>query len=308
MPANTLGTLSPTVVSLKVLQFLKKKFPMLTAVATDFSEEAVLLNQQVTSRVVVPPPVSDYQSPAAGGTGYAAGAASTTDVPVIINKHKFVSLSFSDTEIASTRRNLVEEQIAASAYALGRQAALDLFALVTPAAFPNPTSVTAAANVSRNTILAVRAALNTQGATEENRFGVINTPTMEFLGADQTIVSRFFYNTEPDFKGGHIEGLAGFDDIFEYTELNPANNLLGFFGAKEALVFAARVPADPTELIPGGLPLPGKIENVLDPDSGLSLQMRYWYDFEAGALNMVLTWMYGVALGVAGHGTLLVHA
>lgn len=281
---------------------------MLESVATDFSEEAVLLNQTVTSRVVTPPAVQDFTSIAAGGSGYVSTAAATVDVPVIINKHKFVSLSFSDTEIASTRRNLIDEQIAASAYSLGRQAAIDLFALATPTNFPDNVSVTAAANVDRNTVLAVRAKLNQAGASEDNRFGVIESATMQSLGADPTIVSRFYYNQEPDFKGGHIEGLAGFDDIFEYTELNSANNLLGFFGAKQALVFASRVPADPTELVPGGLPLPGKIENVVDPDSGMGLQMRYWYDFREGSLNMVLTWMYGVALGVAGHAALLVHA
>src|SRR5260221_8288142 len=293
MPANTLGTLSPTVVSLKVIQFLKKEFPMLTSVATDFSEEAVLLNEQVTSRVVVPPPTQDYVSPGAGGTGYAASAASTTDIPVSISKHKFVSLSFSDTEIASTRRNLVEEQTAAAAYALGRQAAIDLFALVNPVNFPNDVTITAPTNADRTTILAVRAKLTTAGASDMNRFGAVNPATFESLGADQTIVSRFFYNQEPDFKEGVIQGLAGFDRIFEYPELNTANKLLGYFGTKEALVFAARVPADPTELGPGGVPLPGIIKNITDPDSGLSLQMRYWHDFQGGALNLGLTWMQG---------------
>jgi hypothetical protein len=304
MPANTLGTLSPTVVTLDVIQYLKKKFPMLTRVATDFSKDAVLLNQNVISRVVTPPPTHDYVAPNAGGTGYASvDGAATTDVPVTINKHKFVSLSFSATELSSTRRNLVQEQASAAAYALGRQAAIDLWALVTPTAFTQKYAIKAAANAARNTVTQLRAILVTAGA-DTNRFGITNPTVFSALSEDLGVISRFnFGSVDPDFQQGSIQGLAGFEAIDEYAELNAANALLGFFGAKESLIFAARVPQDPTTVI--DVPLPGRIEYVTDPDSGLTLMYQYWYDFGGGQLNMVLSWMYGVALGVTGHGAVL---
>jgi hypothetical protein len=95
MPANSLGTLSPTVVTLDTIAFLKKTFPVITAISTDFSADATLLNEQVISRVVTPPPTHDYSAPSGGGTGYAPqDAATTTDVPVRINKHKFATWPF----------------------------------------------------------------------------------------------------------------------------------------------------------------------------------------------------------------------
>jgi hypothetical protein len=305
MPANTLGTLSPTVVTLDVIQYLKKKFPMLTRVATDFSKDAVLLNQNVISRVVTPPPTHDYVAPSAGGTGYASqDGAATTDVPVTINKHKFVSLSFSATELSSTRRNLLEEQKSAAAYALGRQAAIDLWALVTPTNFTQKYAIKAANNAARNTVTQMRQILVTAGA-DVNRFGICNPTVFSALSEDLGVISRFnFGSVDPNFNQGSIEGLAGFDAIDEYAELNTANSLLGFFGAKESMIFAARVPQDPTTVI--DIPLPGRIEYVTDPDSGLSLMYQYWYDFNGGQLNMVLSWMYGVAIGVPEHGSILV--
>ena len=53
MATNSLGTLSPDVISLDVLQFLKKRFPLLTQISTDFSQETVRLNTRIISRVEI---------------------------------------------------------------------------------------------------------------------------------------------------------------------------------------------------------------------------------------------------------------
>jgi|SRR6516162_284218 hypothetical protein len=301
MPANSLGTLSPTLVVLDTIQFLKKTFPVITQITTNFSDQAVLLNETVISRVVTPPPAHDYVSPAAAGTGYAAqDAATTTDVPVVINKHKFATLAFSDTEMSSTPRDLPTEQKQALAYSLGRQLLIDLFALVTPTNFTTTYQIVDPKNSNRHTVTAMRQLLVTNGASI-NRFGVVNPTVFAALAQDTGVISQFnFGSAKPDLSGGTIDGLAGFTQIIEYAELNTANSLAGFFGAKEALVMAARVPEVPD------ISLPGTVENVADPDSGLTIQYREYYDMMGGQLNVSLTWMYGVAKGVTGHGAILV--
>src|SRR5689334_2853868 len=128
MAANSLGTLSPTLVVLDTIAFLKKTFPVITRITTDFSNDATLLNETVISRVVTPPPTHDYSAPLAGGTGYnQQDAATATDVSVQINKHKFATLAFTDTELSSTPRDLPAEFKQALAYSLGRQLLIDLF-------------------------------------------------------------------------------------------------------------------------------------------------------------------------------------
>jgi len=303
MPANSLGTLSPTLVTLDTIAFLKKTFPIITQITTDFSADATLLNSTVISRVVTPPPAHDYVSPAAAGTGYnAQDAATTTDVPVVINKHKFATLAFSDTEVSSTKRDLTTEQKQALAYALGRQLLIDLFALVTPTNFTTTYQIVDPKNSNRHTVMAMRQLLVTNGASI-NRFGVVNPIVFAALGQDTSVISKFnFGGADPNLSSssGTIDGFSGFSTIIEYAELNTANSLAGFFGAKEALVMAARVPEVPD------IALPGIIENVVDPDSGLTIQYREYYDMMGGMLNVTLTWMYGVAKGVTGHGAILV--
>lgn len=301
MPANSLGTLSPTLVALDTIAFLKKIFPIIGQIATDFSPEATLLNSTVISRVVTPPPSHDYVAPLSGGTGYAQqDAATTTDVPVIINKHKFATLAFSDTEMASTKRDLPAEQKKAMAYSLGRQLMIDLFALATPTNFTAQYQIVDPANTNRHTISQLRKLLVVAGASID-RFGVVNADVFAALGQDPSVISQFNYGaSDPNYQEGTIKGFSGFSNIEEYAELNSANSLLGFFGARESFVMAARVPEVPD------IALPGVIENIQDPDSGLTLQYREYYDMMAGQFNVTLTWMYGVAKGVTGHGAILV--
>jgi len=303
MPANSLGTLSPTLVTLDTIAFLKKTFPIITQITTDFSAEATLLNSTVISRVVTPPPTHDYVSPAAAGTGYnPQDAATTTDVPVAINKHKFATLAFSDTEMSSTKRDLPTEQKQALAYALGRQIMIDWGALITPTNYPTSYQIVDPKNSNRHTVVALRQLLVTAGASI-NRFAVVNPIVFAALAQDTSVISKFnFGGADPNMatSSGTIDGFGGFQTIIEYAELNAANSLAGFFGSKESFVFATRVPEVPD------IALPGIIENVTDPDTGLTIQYREYYDMMGGMFNITLTLMYGVAKGVAGHAALLV--
>jgi hypothetical protein len=302
MATNVLGTLSPDVITLDVLQFLKKRFPMLTAVATDFSKEPVRLNTHIISRVVTPPAVQSY----APATGYAASAATTTDVSVLINQFRYVAVSFTDDQLASTPRNLVQEQVEAAAYSLGKDAFDQLMALALVANFPTHT-VSTAANMTRDVLTAIRYQLQVAGSVVP-RFGILDSAGMEYLLQDPTIVSRFYVNVEDsaiDQEAGILTGIGGFEKIYEYPDLTAkAANTLGFFGNKNALVFAARVPSDPAAFV-ADIPINAIIKNVVDEDTGLTLQYRYHYDVQMGRLDLILTWIFGVAIGVANHAALI---
>jgi hypothetical protein len=299
--ANTLGTLSPDVLTLDVIQFLKKRFPMLTAIATDFSNDPVRLNARIISRVVTVPPVASYTQAA----GYVSANAATVDVPVTINQFRHVTLSFYDDEMASTPRNLVQEQVEAAAYALGKDAFDKLMALCIVANFPTHT-VSTAANFTRDTLTALRFQLQVAGANIP-RHGILDSAGMEFLLQDPTIISRFYLNIDEasvNQEIGILTGIGGFEKIFEFADMTTdAPNTLGFFGTKDALVMAARVPSDPAAFV-SDIPINAVIKNVSDPDTGLTIQYRYHYDVKMGRLDMTLTWIFGVAVGVAGHAVL----
>lgn len=300
--ANTLGTLSPIELVLDCIQFLKLKFPILTAVATDFSSDAAKFNQQVISRVVTPISAADYSTT----TGYVASGTTVTDVPVTINKHKHVSVSFNEQELSSTPRNLIAEQTEAAAYSLGLQMSNDLWALCTTANFAANTAlnVANAAAINRTEVLALRKVLVKAGATNK-RYGIVSADVFGTLAADQTVYSKLYDAKTVNYEDGVIEGLAGFNRIVEFSGL-PAGStpyVQGYFGGKEGLLIASRVPADPG-IFASGVPIPALIGNVSDAETGLTIQYRYMYNPFLGILQMTLTVMYGVAVGVAGHAVI----
>lgn len=310
LPTNTLGTLTPDIIALKVLGYVKKKFPMISLFATDFSNEPIKFNTQVIAHVpVVGNGPSDYDPGADGvaGLGYGtAASASTLDVPVIVNKHKFVRIQFNEQELSGTARNLVEEQLSLKAYELGRGLLIDLFSAISIANFPTAVTETVL-NSDRTTLGKLRKQLTVQGAAFP-RYGVVNPDVFENITEDSRIINQQFGIEAPDYEGGVLTGINGFRSIYEWADLPVGENLTGYFGNPEGLVIATRVPSDPGAAIGMALPIPGIIKIVQDPDTGLGIMVRYSYNMDTGILACVLTWMYGFAKGVPAHAVRLASA
>lgn len=299
-----LGTLNASLVTLRVMEFLRKQFPVIGAVSTDFSDATVKFGQQVIGRVVTPPAVQDYDTV----TGYAPTGTTVLDVPVTMDEHRHATVEFNVEELSSTDRNLIDEQAGPAAYSLGKDAVDKLLALITTTNFPTETAE-AVANVDRVTMGKLRLGLNEQGASPFERFGILGGESFENLTDDAKIISRDYSvrGAEEDNRAfGRLTGIKGFGSIDEYVDLPTTDNLIGFFGTKASLLLTSRLPKDPALIMPeiaGG----GKVEIVRDPDTGMAMLVRTWYDWKLGKVYFSLVWMFGVAIGVPGHGRRLVH-
>jgi hypothetical protein len=296
--ANALGTLAPDVIAMDVLQFLIKKYPILTMFATDFSNEPAKYNARVVTRVPVVPAVQSYTQAA----GYAITPATTTDVPVTLNQFRHVTLAFYDDEMSSTSRNLVDEQVAVAAAALGKDAADKLIANITAGNYPQH-GVTTDATYTRAKMVAARQALVTAGA-QGNKVSILDAAAWAQLAQDPVVINTLNVGVSDaslSFQDGVMQGVGGFDKIVEYADLAATDaTLTGFFGTKNALIMCGRVPTDPTSLVP--VPINGIIKNVTDPSTGLTIQYRYHYQVDKGRLDMTLAWIFGTAMGVSLHG------
>lgn len=78
------GTLSTTELITDVIDAFKVRFPLMSAIGTDFSSDEAKLNQTITGRIVSLPSVQEYDAT----DGYKANSASanglTTDVSVTL--------------------------------------------------------------------------------------------------------------------------------------------------------------------------------------------------------------------------------
>lgn len=293
--ANTTGTLAGTLVLVQeVLDTLLVQFPILRQITRDFSNVGAKFNQQITSRVIVPT-VAIEHVPA---TGYQAADRTAIDVPLTINKQAEHTFLVTDREQSQTDRDLRNEFRKTAAHALGTKIVTDLFGTVLaasyPLAYPQASANFDAADLRRIKTLLNKAFVPDLG----NRFACLNSDFAEGLGLDNVIIANPNGAKSEVISGGALGRIHGFDTS-EFAAL-PTNNeqLGGIAGVPEAILMASRVPsvpADPAEI-------PGIIANVTEPNTGLTVQYRRWYQMSPAQAYEVLTVMYGFNVGLSENG------
>ena len=165
----------------------------------------------------------------------------------------------------------------------------DLLALVLNATYSNNTVVTAA-NFGADDVATLAGDLTTLNVPRSPRSMVIKPAYYAALAKDNAIQASYAFGNPGAIQDNNIPRVHGFD-VLEYSDI-PANseNLEGFVCGKEALIIAGRQPALPENWA-------GAVESVQDPDTGITLQLRNWYEGKDGAQYITATLIYGVAAG-----------
>lgn len=288
--ANTLGTTNGTIIAQRAMRTLLAMFPMVSKIARNFNSDGkVLWNQTVNAHVVTAAAAApDW----AAATGYVATARTQVDVPVLVNKHIHHTYAVDDQERTSTNINLIDRFAITAAWSIGKRFYDDLFALVTAANYPNALANIGVANFTRDHVVDCGTALNGRDVLPIDRFIVLNSGYAGALFKDRAVVSRDYVDGRP-FVTAELGRIHNFD-ISEYSQL-PANaeNLSGIAAVPEAFGIATALPEMPQERSGG------QLTQVIDQESGLSMLMRQWYDWNLGKELRTYTMMYGVAKGVA---------
>lgn len=298
LAANSLGSLSGDLIVQRSLTLLKLSFPMLEAISTDFSPDSVAFEQQVTSRIRSIPAVANFVP----GTGYATSNAVTTDVPVTIDNHKGVPISFNVNELANTSRNLFQEQAEGAQYALGKALVDALYALITPANFLNET-VSTLNDFGRAKMSVMRKDLNIRGVPKMRRFALLSSDFADKLLSDTNLLSLAAFRREEIITEGQLPRVSGFQP-YEAENLPTTDSLQGFAGTPETLVAATRVPSDYTQVMPAANH--GNVSVVTNPDTGISVQLVQYIDHNLAAAFWRIALMFGVAKGQTASGQRLV--
>jgi len=282
-----------------VLDKFKVQFPMLSAWSTDFSSGGAVIGQTKTARIRKAATVRDYD----GTTGYLANAAESTalleDVPVTINRHKHVPVKIDYLDVSSSTINL-NDAASEIAFDLGKECVDYVLSLVVAANF-SETSTFSTANSDLDATEDIRGDMNTIGARQTGRVGIVNTAVAATLGVDARVASRDYYgqlNGGAAFRG--FIGVSGFENIWEYPSLpGNAENLTGFFCTKEAIIIAADIPRAIANPDPS-LSRVVDIETMADPDTGLTLAMLTWAETGLMDCYKTVTWIYGAKAGKQG--------
>jgi hypothetical protein len=300
--ALTLST--PQILEL-VMDAFKVRLPFLTsAFATDFSDSQAKFNQQVNARIASLPTVQSYDA----STGYKANAAESKslldDVPVTINQHKHVPIKLDFLDEASTvnQINLLEEATMNCGYVLAKSMADYCLGLAVAANF-SETSTYSTANSDLDMLVNVREDLNAVGANTVGRFGIVNSAVMSTLTTDSRIASGDYHGQRIGAEAyGRLQNIQGFSNIWEYPDM-PANseNLSSFFGTKESIILATRVPTDTNDVARAmGIPQIASFETMTDEDTGLTLLGIKWIEQGTFDVYCTVAVMYGAVAGMQG--------
>jgi len=284
--ANTIGTTNANVIAQRALEILVADYSFLRNSVTDFSNEAAKYNASIYTHRISATTAQDYSQ----ANGYVATATTQTDVQITLNKFKHVSYSVDDQERTSSNINLIERFAGAAAHALGLQMVGDLLALVTSSSFTSALTQSSA-TFSYASVVSAGITLNNNNVPQHDRYAVLAPSYYGRLLNDSTIVANAQISGEQARTAG-IGSVAGFN-INMYSAV-PSNSITlgGFFAQREALLIAARVPEIPTNV-----PIPGTIDTVTEPRTGLSIQIREAYNVFSGQLQRTYCLIYGCKAG-----------
>jgi hypothetical protein len=165
----------------------------------------------------------------------------------------------------------------------------DLLDLVVAANFSSNHTV-AHADIAADDIATLAGNLTALNVPRANRSLVINPSYYATLAKDASIQAAYAYGGSESIRDNMIPRIHGFN-VYEYSALdNNGENLGGFVTGPESLLLATRQPSIPENWS-------GALESVQDPESGLTLQLRNFYDGLTGAQYITATIIYGVAKG-----------
>ena len=282
--ANTLGSVSNgKVIAQRALELLVENYNWISAGVTDFSDASAKKGDSITTHIVSIQSASDYSAT----TGYAPADVTQTDVTVSLNQFKHTTYAINDDERTSSNINLIERFAEQAAHALGKAMVDSVIALVTTH-YTSTLSVSADAATFRS-IVSAGLSLDNNKVPMGGRFAVLSPGNYASLLNDSNIVANAQRSGDV-VASGQIGTVAGIQ-VFGYNAL-AAGISKGFVAQREALVVASRLPA-----LPEGVSLPGSIEVVTEPKSGLSLQVAEHYNFRLGSHERSYRILYGVGRG-----------
>ena len=304
---NMAATLSVPELLQDVLEAFKLTTPELfgpEGFGTDFSSKTAVLGDKITAHIDLLPVAANYDPTA--GVGFYSGVQNAetliADVPVTLNQFKHVPVRVKYLTQLSSKLPLYQRAIKNIGYVLGKLV-VDA-ALAQVAGNFSSKLVINPANISLDSMEAIRSQMNIQKVMNTPRWGLGNTTFCGALQNDDRVKSDLFYNELNGNQGfRRFSNLAGFSWVREYPDINLIGNNIQFFGADpRAIAVATRRPDFSTNAIAEamGIPTIMRFEQIEDALSGMSLTGVCWQEPGTGDLIVSAAVLFGIGAGNQG--------
>lgn len=305
--SNSLGGINLTVIAQDSLTTLLAEFPLVSKFTTNFGGEIATRGETVKTRLASAVDATDI-----GTNGYAKTDVTSTERTITLDKHKGFVMGFTDGEVAKGGYDMLRRTfIRPAAHSVSKAVLDDIFALVTEDNFDTVGNAGvafsgAAAEWDADAVADVSQTLTDKNVAQAGRLLVIRPRLYTALAKDNVIQQQYSSGTNAPLTENLLPRIHGFE-VNQYTALPYAGalksngdvnplfadmdaTLHGVAVSPEAFIIATRQPAVPTNWY-------GNVASATDEKSGLTVQVREWYDGDAGLQKISMSILYGVSVG-----------
>lgn len=297
MATNSLAGVNLTKISQVSLDVLKTEGIPLSAFTTDFSADAMPKGETITTRFATVPSTQDFDS------SKATSNSATTARSVTLSNYRGVSIGFKDTELTFSPVQLADLFVRPAISALVDYVINSVLTRVTNGNGFTRVATLSAGAFDADAVADLAEGLSTGKVPKSPRNLIIKPTYMASLAKDNAITAASDGPSGASVIRDHqLPRIHGFN-VVEYAGTIPSNseNLVGLACGKQALILAARGVVEP----PAGTWF-GNIENIVDPGSGLPIQIREYYD--GTELRYEFSVLFGHAIGIPLYATRIASA
>lgn len=284
--SNTLNGINLAKIANKSLDFMGRAFMPLRSFHRDFGDDLQAQGASVTTRVPTAVVAVDVSN------GYTAQDVATTPITITLDQNKGFPWGLKDSEVYKAANNFdwLMKIFVQPATESVLKAMLDYsFGLVLASNFATFVTKTAAQwDADAMADASVTLSMNKAPKTERT---AILLPTYYGNVAKDAVVEQVNTSGSSDaLREMRINRIRGFES-YDYTDIpDNGQNLAGICCHPSALCLAARPQITPPDFT-------GRIENIIEPVTGLPLQWRIWYDHNAKKTMISVEALFGVSVG-----------
>lgn len=290
--SNTLNGINLQVVAQDSLTTLLAEFPLIQKFTTNFSGDIAQRGESVTTRIARAVTAGDV-----GSSGYTTTNVLSDAKPILLDKHKAFVMGFTDGEVSKGGYDVLRRTfMRPAAHSVAKAVLADIFALCTAGNFDQVGTsgvgyTGTAAAFDADAVADLSQQLTDKDNPQDGRILIVKPSLFTALSKDVDIKAQYASGTNAPITENLLPRIHGFE-INQYSAFPDAGvtNQKGIFCTPEALLIASRLPATPTNWY-------GNVATATDEASGLSIQIREWYDGDAGQQKIAMTVLYGVAIG-----------
>lgn len=232
------------------------------------------------------------------GTGYTTFNSTREAKAVSLDKHYFVGSSLSDREIAESSMIKLEDTAFNDGAELATYVFQDVISKISGSNFSNGYNLAGSASlVTADSLIQARKVASNLKMPVNSRNIILNVDSYHGLLADDDFKYIYKGNTET-VANGVITNFFGVKNVWETNGyptglVSGSNRQVGCLVSPDALLFAMRYLQPAPDAASAGV----SSTALTDPQTGITIGVRTWYDATLGQTKRVYEALWGSAVG-----------